>query len=257
MTGTMLLTAFQPLRTVPARTAAGSEPPVLRARGVCREFEGRRVLNAVDLELPRGTMCALLGSNGAGKTSLLRIFAQATQADEGTIELFGRESRRQDCASMQRIGYIAHQSMLYGDLTCHENLVFFAKLWRVPEPRERSRALLGLLGIEPLGDVQVRTLSRGMCQRVAVARALVHDPLLLLADEPFNGLDESSAAHLEEILVSMCGRGRTVLVTDHCIERAMRMCGRAVVLRQGCKVLDAGVGSLRQEDIARAIGGDV
>lgn len=176
--------------------------PVLVARNVTRRFGHRRVLSGVNLELRSGDALLLLGPNGAGKTTLLRVLAGLLRPDTGTIERRGA------------VGMVAHDSMLYDALTARENLRFFARLHGGGAAR-RVEALLERMGLAAVGEERVAAFSRGMTQRLAIARALLHDPEVLLWDEPLSGLDEQSSSKVLEVVAELTARGRSLLIASH------------------------------------------
>ena len=179
-----------------------STDPLLRAEKLSRRFGYRPVLRDVSLELRRGQMLLLVGANGAGKTTLLRVLAGLLRPTSGTVE----------CSV--RIGAVTHDSMLYPALTARENLRFFARLLKVHDP-DRIGALLELLGLGTRGDDRVQTFSRGMVQRLTIARALLHQPELLLLDEPLTGLDASGRQELVERLGALRTEGTAMVVVTH------------------------------------------
>ncbi len=179
-----------------------STDPVLRAEKLSRSFGYRPVLRDVSLELRRSQMLVLVGANGAGKTTLLRVLAGLLRPTSGTVE----------CSV--RVGAVTHDSMLYPALTARENLRFFARLLNVNDP-ERIDELLELLGLGTRGDDRVQTFSRGMVQRLTIARALLHRPQLLLLDEPLTGLDASGRWELVERLGTLRADGAAMVVVTH------------------------------------------
>lgn len=230
----MTIAADERMRQV----ATAPRATIVRARGVSKVIDERVVLRDVDLEVAAGEFVVVLGANGAGKTTLLNILATLTRATEGDLRLFGQDVRRQAANVRRRIGMIGHRGMLYRDLSARENLVFFGNLYGVRDPGRRAEELLARVGLEGRAGDAVRHFSRGMVQRAAIARALMHDPELLLADEPFAGLDLVAVAGLEKLLAELRVEGRTVILTNHDVEQSLRLAGRAVVLRGGRKVLD-------------------
>jgi heme exporter protein A len=225
---------------------------VVRATALCKSIDGRAVLDEVYLRIPAGSFVALLGANGAGKSTLLKVLATLSPPTSGRLELFGRRATAtgRGAEQMRRsIGLIGHQSMLYRDLSARENLEFFGRLYGVPDPRGRAEWLLDAVGLLDRADDPVRGYSRGMTQRAALARALVHDPQLLLADEPFDGLDAPSAAALEGLLGVLHAGGRTLILANHDIAQSLRLAGRAVVLREGRVVIDEPARGLRATDV--------
>ena len=214
---------------------------VIEARGVGRQFAGVSALQAVDLRVTSGEAVAVFGPNGAGKTTLLRVLATLLRPSAGTVRLFGETLADGGARARGRIGFLSHQSFLYPDLTAMENLDFYARLFRVPGRAPRVSALLDRVGLTGWAHRPVRTLSRGLEQRCALARALLHEPELLLLDEPFSGLDVGAAAALADILRQAHAAGTTVLMTTHDIARGVEACGRAVILRRGRLVWDGRV----------------
>jgi heme exporter protein A len=223
---------------------------VVGATALGKRIDERAVLDGIDLCVPEGPFVALLGANGAGKSTLLKVLATLTPPSSGQLQLFGSPATgRGAAAARARIGMIAHQSMLYRDLSARENLEFFARLYGVPDPRGRAEELLEVVALGDRADGAVKTFSRGMTQRVAIARALVHDPDLLLADEPFDGLDAPSSATLEQLLADLHGQGRTVILANHAIDQSLRLAERAVVLRAGQVVIDEPSERLRAAEV--------
>jgi heme exporter protein A len=208
------------------------------AQGLCKSIDDRTILRNLQFDIPQGQFVALLGANGAGKSTLLKILATLVAPTSGTLKLFGLPLRSGP-AIRANIGLIGHQSMLYADLTALENLVFFGRLYNVGAPRARAASLLKTLGLEHRANDPVKAFSRGMMQRVSIARALMHDPALLLADEPFAGLDAPSSAILEQCLMSLHNAGKTIILANHDIPQSLRLTQRAIVLVNGRKLLDA------------------
>ncbi len=224
----------------------------VRAASLGVVLDERPVLRELNLEIASGELVALLGANGAGKSTLLRTLSMLI-AHEGRLELFGREVTKDQPDLRRRIGLIAHQSMLYRDLSPRENLVFFGKLYGVAEAAGRAEQLLGEVGLADRGDDPVRTLSRGMTQRVSIARALMHEPELLLADEPFEGLDAPSTRGLQELLAGLVGTGRTVLFSTHDVGQGLGLGRRVLVLRRGRLVVDQPADALDDKRILQEL----
>lgn len=217
--------------------AAGAGLAV-EALALAKRIDDRTILEDIDLRIERGCFVALLGANGAGKSTLLKVLATLTPTSSGQLRLFGREVGHDGGDLRGRIGLIGHQSMLYRDLSARENLEFFARLYGVADPKGRAQILLNALGLAERSEDPVKAFSRGMTQRLAIARALVHKPDLLLADEPFDGLDAPSAKGLEGLLRQVHAAGKTIILTNHDIEQSLRLAQRAVVLRQGRVAID-------------------
>jgi heme exporter protein A len=209
---------------------ADAHPPV-RARGLARSFAGVPVVAGIDLTVAAGEALVLLGPNGAGKTTLLRMLALLVRPTAGDLALFGTDGREAPPALRRRIGYAAHESLCYPDLTAAENLAFYARLFAVDGAR--VAALLTWAGLEGTGRRPVRTFSRGMAQRLALARALLHEPDLLLLDEPWSALDPAAAEALTARLVALRDGGRTIVLTTHDVARAAPLATRVAVLARG------------------------
>lgn len=218
-------------------------------------LDDRPILHDINLDIPAGRTVALLGANGAGKTSLLRILAALTPASKGELFLFGHRTDPTTTKMRSRIGIIAHQPMLYRDLSARENLEFFGKLYAVGNPCARSAEVLKLVGLSHRADEPVKKLSRGMTRRVAIARALMHDPALLLGDEPFDGLDAPSGRTLEALLGRLGADGKTVIFSNHNISQSLALADTAIVLRYGRVVLDQPTGELDVDTITRETAG--
>lgn len=178
---------------------------MIRARGLGKRFGAKRVLRGVDFELRRGGFLVVTGPNGSGKTTLLRICAGLALPSEGELELR---------AGRAEIGYLAHEPLVYRELTALENLELYGRLYRVPERRERIGMLLERFGLWEARHERVASYSRGMAQRLALCRVLLHDPALLVLDEPYTALDADGAALLDAQLAELRGQ-RTFLVTTH------------------------------------------
>jgi len=237
------------------RETTDLKAPAVQIVDLCKSIDERPILRGVDLSINPGESVAILGANGAGKSTLLKILATLTSATAGEARLFGVSLRNAPASLRAKIGLISHQSLLYRDLTARENLQFFAKLYGIPDPATRAINLLSLVGLGDRADDAVKTFSRGMTQRVAIARALVHRPQLLLADEPFAGLDVASVAAVEELFDQLHAAGRTVLVVDHDIERSLRICQRIIVLRGGRVALDKAAGDTSAAEIEAEMSG--
>jgi len=204
-------------------SGAGTTPAaeaVLSASGVARRFAYRTVLADVSLTLRRGEVLLLVGPNGAGKTTLLRVLAGLLRAAKGQVERHGA------------IGMVAHDAMLYPALTARENLRFFARLHGIDD-RGRVATLLEQVGLTARADDRVGTFSRGMLQRTAIARALIHEPGLLLFDEPLSGLDAAASRTLVELLASFRARGTAMIIVSHEMERLGRVATHIARLAAG------------------------
>jgi heme exporter protein A len=215
---------------------------VVRASGLTRAFGGVPVLDGVDLAVDAGDAVALLGANGAGKTTLLRMLALLVRPNGGRLELFGVDGATAPPGLRRRIGYVGHESSCYADLTAAENLAFYARVFGIADARRRVADMLAWAGLEAAARRPVRTYSRGMQQRLALARALLHEPELLLLDEPWSGLDPQGAEALQARLAALRAAGAAIVLTTHDLERAAPVVTRTAILHRG-RVAWAGEGS--------------
>jgi heme ABC exporter ATP-binding subunit CcmA len=208
----------------------------IRAVQLSKAFGGRVVLDAVDLEIASGDCVALTGVNGAGKTTLLSCLAAAIRPDDGEVRWFGRLAGH-DVALHRSVGMICHESGLYAHLTLRGNLAFAAQMSGLSNSRSRIDQWLEVVGLTPYSNVFPTRLSRGMRQRLAIARALIHDPPLLLLDEPFSSLDAAGAKWLLTLLADLHDRGHTICFVTHEQETIQRLAQRVLELREG-KIYD-------------------
>lgn len=205
----------------------------IAAAGIRKEYGDRVALRGVDLTVDWGEVTVLFGANGAGKTTLLRILAGLTRPDDGAIHLAGRPMHRRGNRARRLVGFAGHQTMLYNDLTCRENLAFYARLYGIREAGRRIDDALGQLNLSDRANRRVRTLSHGMQKRLAMARAILHEPVVLLLDEPESGLDAASVATLGELLAEWAASGRAALLTTHSVEVGLAWAHRALTLEGG------------------------
>jgi heme exporter protein A len=216
-------------------------------RDVSRHYGRRRALSRVSLTIRAGEVLGLLGPNGAGKSTLLSILATLITPSSGEVRYGTATAREAGAALRARLGLLAHDLHLYPELTARENLTFFARLHGVTRYRESVEHALARAGLEERADDFVSGFSRGMRQRLALERALVHEPRLLLLDEPFTGLDDASAAALVARLKERAGAGCLVVLATHDLDVAEGLLDRAAVLREGRLVtIDESHGSLRE-----------
>lgn len=210
-----------------------ADRPALEAVGLERAYGPVRAIRGVDLTLGAGEVLMVLGPNGAGKTTLLRLLAGLIKPNSGEVRVVGTRLRPGEPESRRPIGFLSHHSLLYDDLTLLENLAFAARLYGLNNPERRAREALAGFGLaERSGDLP-RNLSRGLEQRAAIARALLHDPAVLLLDEPFTGLDTGSAQLLRTLLRERCLGGRAVVLVTHHPAEAWELATRVGVLRSG------------------------
>jgi heme ABC exporter ATP-binding subunit CcmA len=200
---------------------------------VSRHFGRRRALSRVSLDIAAGEVVGLLGPNGAGKSTLLAILATLLAPSSGTVRYGDRPASAVGPDLRARLGLLAHDLHLYPELTARENLGFFARLYRLPAVNAVVDAALERAGLAGRADEVVTGFSRGMRQRLALERALIHEPRLLLLDEPFTGLDDESTAALVRRLSGLRAAGRLVVLTTHDLDVAETVIDRAIVLREG------------------------
>ena len=204
----------------------------IEARGLSKDFGSRAVLRGIDLDVPAGQSVGLTGANGAGKTTLLRCLASAVRPTAGEVHWFGRPVTSGP-AMRRMIGMVAHESRLYPHLTLRENLIFAARMCGVREPARRADQLLERIALSSRAENRPTQISKGMRQRVAVARALVHDPRILLLDEPFAGLDAQGAEWLMEMLLDLRDGGRTLCFASHDEAKTHCLADRVFELQSG------------------------
>ena len=206
---------------------------MIYVRKLVKRFGLKTVLRGLDFHVEEGEFVALLGPNGAGKTTFLRILASLSRPSLGELRVAGYALPAQAAAVRQRLGVVSHQPLLYGDLTAEENLKFYARMYSLPNPEKRIREVLDMVGLVQRRRDLVRTFSRGMQQRLAIGHAVLHDPDVMLFDEPHTGLDQDACAMLDGVLREVAARGRTVVMTSHDLARAAGLASRFDVLSRG------------------------
>lgn len=210
-----------------------SAAPLIRCEGVEKRFGHKRVLRDISFAVAAGEVFSLVGANGSGKTTLLRIVSALDRPDEGEVWL-GPVPLSSAAVEIRRyVGVVAHAPLLYDRLTGSENLTFYAGMYDLENPQKRIEQLLQSLDLWRWRDDAVRTYSRGMSQRLAIARALLHDPPVVVFDEPDTGLDRESIELLTELVAQLRSRGRAILATTHSIENAQEWGDRVFELRSG------------------------
>ncbi len=206
---------------------------MIEARNLVRRYGYRTVLRDLTFTAAPGEFVALLGPNGAGKTTLLRVFAGLLRPTSGIVTVAGCLLPLQAMDLRTRLGVVSHQPLLYGDLTAAENLRFYGQLYGVAHLSARIEALLALTGLETVRNDLVRTFSRGMQQRLAIGRAMLPDPQVLLLDEPHTGLDQDACVMLDQTLSQVAGQGRTLLMASHDLARSAALASRVDILVKG------------------------
>jgi heme exporter protein A len=207
--------------------------------GLVRAFGSLRAVDGVSFALPAGETLTLLGPNGAGKSTLLRILSGELRPASGDVRFGGETMDLRSATWRRRVGVLSHQTFLYGHLTARENLRFYADLFELDGVEERVRAGLDGVGLESRADDQVRTYSRGMRQRLALARTLLHEPEMVLLDEPYTGLDAHAAGVLREVLATLRDGRRTVILVTHNLTEGLELADRVAIQVRGRLVVDA------------------
>ncbi len=209
-----------------------------------KRFGPKTVLRGLDFQVAQGEFVAILGPNGAGKTTFLRILASLSRPTFGEVRVGGYALPGQAAAVRRRLGVVSHQPLVYGDLTAEENLRFYGRMYSLPDLPARIDQVLALVGLSTRRRDLVRTYSRGMQQRLAIGRAVLHQPDVLLLDEPHTGLDQDAAEMLDNVLRTVAQRGHTIVMTSHDLARAAGLAARFDVLSKG-KFL----ASVKREDL--------
>jgi heme ABC exporter ATP-binding subunit CcmA len=206
---------------------------VIEVKNLIKRFGHKQVLKNLNFHVEQGEFVAILGPNGAGKTTFLRILSSLSKPTYGTVRISGYLLPGEAAAVRLKLGVVSHQPLLYGDLSAEENLQFYSRLYGMGKSPERISEILQLVGLEKRRKDLVRTFSRGMQQRLAIGRAIFHDPEVLLLDEPHTGLDQDASITLDEILQQVATRGRTVVMTSHDLARVATLASRFDVLSKG------------------------
>jgi heme exporter protein A len=206
---------------------------MITVKKLVKRFGLKAVLRGVDFDVQPGEFVALLGPNGAGKTTFLRILASLSRPSLGEVRIAGHTLPHEAAQVRARLGVVSHLPLLYDDLTAEENLRFYARMYNISNSPSRITEVLEMVGLETRRRDLVRTFSRGMQQRLTIGRAVLHDPEVVLFDEPYTGLDQDASAMLDEVLKAVASRGRTVVMTSHDLARAEDLATRFDVLSRG------------------------
>jgi heme exporter protein A len=228
-------------RTASVNAIATRRPAAIESRKLTLAFGIHTVLDEVDFEISAGQTVAIVGANGAGKTTLLRCLAGVLRPQSGEVLWLGQPSHK-NASSRRQVGMVAHQRLFYPELTPRENLLFAARMYGVRDPQQRVTQLLSDAGLNTWADQPTARLSHGMRQRLAVSRALVHDPPILLLDEPFSGLDADARNWLTDRLAELCDRGATICFTTHDGQSAWQLADR-ILLVEDCEVRELNDGN--------------
>lgn len=216
----------------------------VRLEGVTKRFGKHTAVSGLDLEVPQGVIYGLLGPNGSGKTTTIRMIMGILHPDEGRVGLFGGDA---DAVRRSRVGYLPEERGVYRKMKCLDLVVFLAEIRGVPraEGRRRGLAWLDRLGLPDWADKRVEDLSKGMQQKIQFIGTVIHEPELLILDEPFSGLDPINQDVLEEIVLDFHAKGTTILFSTHLMDQAERLCERVCLISRSRKVLDADLKELK------------
>ncbi len=223
--------------------------PAIALHQITRRFGHLYALRGVSLSIPQGQTFALLGPNGAGKTTLLRIIATLGKPSSGDVFIQGINAKEAPDQVRSRMGLISHQTLLYDDLTASENLMFYGQMYGLDHLRERVEKALDTVGLLHRKHDQVRGFSRGMNQRLAIARATLHQPAILLFDEPFTGLDTSARHLLSNMLNALRNEGRTILLVTHDLDQALSLTDRFGILFRGQLVHETNTSGMSVDEL--------
>ena len=222
---------------------------MIRITKLIKAFGSRVVLKGIDLDIAPGQFVTLMGPNGAGKTTLLNIIATLSKMTGGHATIANMDIQENATYLRRYIGLVSHKTLLYDDLSADQNLKFYAKMYDVENSTQRIETVINQVGLWGRHKDPVRTFSRGMQQRLAIARAILHDPPVLLLDEPDTGLDQHAAGLLNELLAAVDTNRRTVLMTSHNIERALTMGDRILILSNGRIAYDQDRASVTVDEV--------
>ncbi len=206
---------------------------MITVRKLSKRFGPKWALREVDFDLAQGEFLSLFGPNGAGKTTFIRILATLAKPSSGTVEIGGLPMRQAVLALRRQIGLVSHQTLLYPDLTAEENLRFFGKMYDVQDLEARIDDVLDMVDLASRRYDLVRTFSRGMQQRLSIGRAIIHNPQIMLLDEPFTGLDPEASERLAGVFQALVREARTVVMTTHDLERGLALCDQVAILARG------------------------
>jgi heme ABC exporter ATP-binding subunit CcmA len=212
---------------------------MIHVHDITKNFGSMTVLDNVNFSVESGEFLTIVGPNGAGKTTLIKIMATLVNATRGTVEIGGFNVKKSPEKVRGIIGVISHNTYLYNELTAGENLKFFGKMYAIPENDRRVDEVLGDTGLADRKHDRVGTFSRGMKQRLSIARAIFHKPSVLLLDEPYTGLDQQASASLESVLNSLTGSGITTIMISHDLKRGLALSDQVMILASGAVMYHA------------------
>jgi len=224
-------------------------PFALESDDIRKTFGHFTALGGITLKIRRGEFLALFGRNGAGKTTFLKVAATLVRHTHGKLRIEGIDIREEPEQARRHIGFLSHNTYLYRDLNPLENLQFFSRLYGIPNAAARIRLLLDRVGLNSRASDPVRAFSRGLHQRLGIARVMLHDPSLILLDEPYTGLDANAVDTLNQMLDEAAAAGKTIILTTHDLDQGLRAATRAVIIDRGKIVFD---GDAKDQAIRKA-----
>ena len=198
-----------------------------------KQADNKLILRGVDLSIKQGETVAILGPNGAGKSTLLKVLATLIKPTSGDIKINGLDVKKDHIEVKKLFGYLPHSSLLYDHYTPLENLVFFGELYGVKDVENKARELVKEVDLSFFINEPVKNFSRGMIQRIAIARAIIHEPKIMLLDEPHTGLDQGAISILNNVVLSMKDKGCTTLMVTHDFKQAAEICDRIIIIKNG------------------------
>lgn len=222
---------------------------MIEVKTLVKRFGYKTILRGLDFSVEPGEFVALLGPNGAGKTTFLRILSSLSRQSLGTVKVAGHPLPDQSAQVRAKLGVVSHQPLLYPDLSAEENLRFYGRMYGIGDMEARIHEVLKMVDLEHRRKDLVRTFSRGMQQRLAIGRAVIHDPEVMLFDEPYTGLDQDASEMLDDVLRSVAAKGRTVVMTSHDLARAEELATRFDILSRGVITASISKKELKQTNL--------
>lgn len=210
---------------------------MIEIKKLIKQADNKIILKGIDLSIKQGETVAILGPNGAGKSTLLKVLATLIKPSSGLVKINGLDLKKDQIEVKKSFGYLPHSSLLYDHYSPLENLIFFGKLYGVKNIEKRAVELVKEVGLSFFINDPVKNFSRGMIQRIAIARAIVHEPKILLLDEPHTGLDQGAISILNNVILSMKEKGSTTLMVTHDFKQAAEICDRIIIIKNG-KIAD-------------------
>lgn len=210
---------------------------MIEIKKLTKQADNKLILRGIDLSITQGETVAILGPNGAGKSTLLKVLATLIKPTSGLVKINGLDLNKDHIEVKKMFGYLPHSSLLYDHYTPLENLMFFGNLYGVKDVENRARQLVNEVGLSFFINEPVKNFSRGMIQRIAIARAIIHEPKIMLLDEPHTGLDQGAITILNDVVLSMKEKGCTTLMVTHDFKQAAAICDRIIIVKNG-KIAD-------------------